>query len=218
MNLEQEDFACIAQIARHCDNDKLCIAVDEAWLFDLSPLLCDFVMDVEDNWDTATEPWNTLINGGEYEGCSGHTKRHKGLKTVLVYYAYARYVMLNGFNDSPNGMVQKKTNQFSLPKPMKEVEMFSDKYRSMGYYLWQQVEAYLCLNQDEFTGYDACNCKPCGCNGCCNSKTQARGYGFNGSNVSKVTRVLVNNRRRIIEEEDIELSGIFDETFDNTFQ
>lgn len=183
MDLVQSDFACIAQLATHCDTQKLCVAVEEAKIFDMEPTLCDLMLDVEANWDNTAEPWNTLINGGDYLGCNGKTKRHLGLKRVFVYYTYARYSVLNSFNDTPNGSVTK-TNNFSIPKPLKEIESFSDKYRSMAYRTWKGVEAYLCVNKDLFDNFNSYDCKKCGCNGTCNSD-KIKGYGFKGSNVSK---------------------------------
>lgn len=184
--IDKYNFECVGEVAKHCDNEKLCIAIQEAQLFDLDPLLCALFDEVVANWNNISEPWNTLINGGSYEDCKGRTKTFLGIKRVLVYYSYARYLMLNGFNDTPNGMVQK-TNNFSIPKPLKEVENFSDKYRSMGYKTWKQVERYLCLNKDlpEFEEFSSKNCKPCGCNDLCDSKTSVKGYGFKGKNISK---------------------------------
>ena len=183
MNLEQADFTCIGDVAKHCDNAKLCIAIDEAKIFDLQPLLCDLYGDVVENWESESEPWKTLIEGGTYEGCNGKDKTFLGVKRVFVYFAYARYIMLNGWNDTPNGSVQK-TNPFSIPKPLAELEGFSNKYRNFGFKTWKGVENYLCLNRDLFDNFNPKNCRACGCNENCGRPGQ-KGYSQRGTNITK---------------------------------
>lgn len=183
MNLEPSDFDCVAQLAKHCDLAKLCIAIEEAEVFDMKPLLCDLFPDVEEHWDDPKGDWDILINGGSYLGCNEKTRTMLGIKRMFIYFAYARYIMLNGWNDTPSGSVQK-TNQWSIPKPLKELESFSDKYRTFGYKTWKQVENYLCLNRDLFPSFDPCNCSGCGCNEKCDSGTP-KGYGSVGVNLTK---------------------------------
>lgn len=165
ITIVQNDFACIGQIAKHCDLPKLCIAIEEAKMFDLMPLLCnEMYFDVDANWTATT--YANLINGGQYVGCNNKQSFHFGLKKVLIYYAYSRYILINGFNDSPNGLVSK-TNDFSIPTPLKELQTFSDKYRNMGFDAWQSVQKYLCKNKETFTKFDATNCDcECDCTEC----------------------------------------------------
>lgn len=184
ISLNRTDFAIIGQVAKHCNLEKLQIAINEAILFDLKPLLCDLFIDVEANWDEEEGEWADIILPKEYEGCNGKTKTHQGLKEVLVRYAYARYVILNNFDDTPNGGVTKN-NEWSIPKPYSDLKQVSDRYRTMAYDQWKEVEAYICLNKDVYTDADLCNCKACGCNGCCGSKTKAKGYGIKGTNISR---------------------------------
>lgn len=211
--IEQSDFDCVGNVAKHCDLPKLCIAIQEAQEWDLNQLFCDldllstyeeidkYRQDLEvyeecllgDNPEECVEPIEpddyelkvNLFCGGTYESCSGKTKRHLGIKRVLVYYAYSRYVILNGFSDTPNGIVNK-TNEFSIPKSLNELEKFSDKYRTMGYESAKGVKDFLCRNKDVFTDFNDCDCKSCGCaNGCCDSRTKAKGYGYNGRIIEK---------------------------------
>lgn len=183
ISLNREDFYPIGQVAKHCNLEKLQIAINESILFDLKPLLCDLFIDVEANWDNTEGIWFDLIEPLEFEGCSGKTKTHQGLKNVLIRYAYARYTIINNLDDTPNGGVNK-TNEWSIPKPYSDLKQISDRYRNMGYDLWQEVEAYICLNKDVYENADF-DCKPCGCNGKCGSKTKIKGFGIKGSNISK---------------------------------
>lgn len=179
--ITKNDFQGIADLANHCDLNKLNTAIGEAQTFDLEELFCDFWYTITENWKV-TE-YETLINGGEYEGCKG-TRTFAGIKKVLAYYAYSRYIIINNFNDTPNGNVSK-TNDFSIPKTIKELEFIADKYRTMGYKEYQKATAYLCRNSEDFPDFNRGECKSCGCNGICGTKTSAKGYGISGSIITK---------------------------------
>ena len=180
----QEDFALIGQLAVHCDKEKLAIAIQESIIFDFEPLICENFVEISDKWDSDVTIWTALINGSTYKGCNDKDTRHLGLKKMLLYYIYARYTVMNNFNDTPNGSVTK-TNDFSLPKPLKELEQFADKYRSMGFSVWKGVQKYLCHKRADYTNLEINDCKACGCdNGNCKD-TAVKGYGIRGSNISK---------------------------------
>lgn len=179
--IRQSDFNGIADVAIHCDLRKLDQAIGEAQSFDLEELFCDFWNVIADNWD-ATE-YQVLIDGGVYEGCKGN-RSFAGVKKILAYYAYSRYIIINSFSDTPGGNVSK-SNDFSIPKTIKELEFVADKYRSMGYKEYQKATAYLCKNKDSFIDFDGYDCKSCGCNGICGSRTSTKGYGISGSIITK---------------------------------
>lgn len=184
IRLLQKDFDCIGQVAKHCNLTKLNIAINEAIKFDAKALLCGLLFEVSDNWESEDEKWDDLINGSTYEGCNGREISHAGFKEVLAYYAYARYLIINKTDDTASGTVQK-TNQFSMPTPLKEVYSISNRYRNMGAELWKDVEAFICTNKKDYPNADFSNCKGCGCNGSCGTKTNTRGFGISGNNVSK---------------------------------
>ena len=211
--IQQSDFTYIGQVAIHCDLDKLCIAINEATEFDLAKLFCDFwpniveIANEVENYQTLLADYNqcvidggddcvvpdipedydlknNLINGGSYTGCNGKTKTHLGVKRILVYYSYARYSILNSFNDTPNGNVLK-TNDFSIPKSLKELEMFSDKYRTMGYESFKSTLDFIGHNQNVFTDATCLDFKICGCGCSACGGTKAKGYGFKGRNIRR---------------------------------
>lgn len=180
--LVQSDFTGIGSIAKHCNLEKLDIAVNEAILFDLKPLLCDLFFEVDENWEDTEGIWFDLIAQKEFTGCNDRKKSHQGLKNALIRYSYARYVILNPYDDTPNGGVTK-SNDWSIPKPYNDLKQISDRYRSMAYEMWKEVEAYICLNNDIYDA-EQFDCKSCGCNGKCGSKTKSKGYGVRGTNIS----------------------------------
>ncbi len=195
MTLHQSDFDCVGLVAVHCDHKKLCIAIDEARLFDLRPLLCEYferAIGVVDEVDAylacladgsqpdCVEPENyeqkySFVYGGEYSGgCTSGS--HLGIKRVWTYFAYSRYLIINGFNDTPSGVV-RKTNEFSIPTPLAEVKSYADKYRSMGNIAFADLTAFICANRSVFP--ESCACRKCG------RGTQAKGYGNKGRIIRK---------------------------------
>lgn len=185
------DFECVGIVAKHCDLSKLCLATEEAKQFDLIPLFCyAIVHEILENWnlqdtDADFQKYKNLICGGTFEDCNGKLLLNPGFKKVWVYYAYARYILINGFNDTANGMVQKQSD-WSVPTPLKELNDFSNKYRSMGKQAFEVVIGYLCQNKENFPNFDDCNCKlDCGCIGSCSCGKTKKLTGFKFKTVRK---------------------------------
>lgn len=203
--ISQSDFDCVGLVATHCDLKKLCIATEESKVFDIIPLFCfDFVNDVLENWNisptlpdpTEENPENTIPNpefekyqklicGGNYEDGNGRQHFNMGFKKVWIYYAYARYILINQVNDTANGTVRKQ-NDWSVPTPLKEVNDISNKYRNMGKAAFESLQEFLCQNQSVYPKFDGCNCKKqCGCAGPCNCGKTKKLTGFKFSTVRK---------------------------------
>lgn len=197
MNLSPTQYNCIGILAKHCDLSKLCVAENEASNFDLAELFCDFWLDVETiNAEVKAyildpelpEPTNYeektfLLNGGVYLDCSEKQRPFEGVYKIMAYYSYARYIVLNGFNDTATGMVTK-TNEFSIPKTLKELEAFADKYRTMGFISFERTVRYICQNSEIFD-YSHCPTDKCGCGSENCGTTKAKGYGFRSRNINK---------------------------------
>lgn len=207
--IDQSDFDCIGDVARHCDLKKLCIAINEASDFDMPDMLCDFwnqglaiiqevksyqqaLKECQDNPDCETPPIPpenydqklALVCGGDYTACNDNIRHQNGLLRAWVYYAYSRYVVLNGFNDTPNGQVQK-TNDWSIPKPLKEVQSFADKYRSMAYDTLKKVLQYARIESDIFINLPIIENAGCKCGGGCNTSEGTKGYGTRSRIITK---------------------------------
>lgn len=204
ITLTKADFTIIGQVALHCDQRKLDIAINEAIQFDLRPLLCDFFYTLNDNWDNVTRRWTELIEGGNYLNCNDNNVSFMGMKKSLVYFAYSRYIIINSFDDTPNGQVTK-TNQFTIPKPLKEMEAYATKYKNMGMIALKDTEKYICKNEDatEFESYDFRTCELCTCDSC-EPHTEARSFGLRSNNITKfgdrTTETYREWRRRTIRE------------------
>lgn len=189
ITLTQSDFDRIGQVAKHCNLEKLNIAIQQAVLLDLKPLLCNLFNEVAEAWDGVVDPSGIsqqmydLINGGKFVNCRGYTEEQLGLKGILAYYSYARYLMENQADDTPNGLVSKNS-EWSIPKPLAEVERISDHYRNMGRQLYKSVEQYIYMNKDLFDGYCYEN-YACDCNGCCGLEPSNKGYGLRSKTIRK---------------------------------
>lgn len=199
MNLLPQQYNCIGILAKHCDLSKLCVAENEASNFDLAELFCDFWIEIEQidtevkAYDDTPEPKPTppvnytekkiLLDGGTYTDCGGKLRPFEGIYKTMAYYSYARYVMLNGFNDTATGLVQK-TNEFSIPIDQKALNNFSDKYRNMGLISFERTQRYICKNIDIFD-YSHCPKDKCGCGSDKCGGTKAKGYGFKSRNVNR---------------------------------
>lgn len=199
MNLQPQQYSYIGILAKHCDLSKLCVAEKEASNFDLSELFCDFWSEIEAIeseirlYDLSIDPLKvipvnytekkSLLNGGYYLGCDDKNRPFEGVYTILAYYSYSRYVILNGFSDTPNGLVQK-TNEFSIPKSLKELEQFASKYRDMGKTSFERTVHFICKNSEIFD-YEHCPANGCGCGSTKCGGTKAKGYGFRTFNINK---------------------------------
>lgn len=193
------DFNCVGVVTASCNLNKLCISIDDALTFDLEPLLCtSFLYDILDKWRAlialpVEEPipdelklWNSLIFGDTYTNCNGKLQRHLGIKRLWIYYAYANYVILNPFDDTPNGLAYK-SNEFSMPVPIKDLNGLSTTYKNKAFEAYKNIKEFLCLHKDNFLTFDACECQlSCGCVGTCScGSTKRVGTGFKFRTVKK---------------------------------
>lgn len=194
-----EYFRQIGIMTAHCNKAKLSTAINWARIFKLDELLCyGFMADVVDNWralialdpgaeiPTDLEKYKLLIYGSDYLDCDGKKSKHQqGLKSLWAHYAYAEYIRINHFDDTPNGLVGK-SNEFSIPTPTGDINNFSYKYDNMAKVLYKNIKEYLCINKDIFLKFDACDCNlSCGCSGSCSCGKIKRVTGFKFKSVKK---------------------------------
>lgn len=152
-----EDFNVIGDVARHHDKGKFSVSVSEAE-FDIIDLFGQYGYDIIASLkDDASNEFTLsgdstldqlLLNGGTYT--IGNMKlRHKGLKSLVMYFIYSRYILINSYNDTANGLVSK-TNEFSIPTPLKEIKDISEHYRNLAKDVSKGVIEFLCYNKDKF--------------------------------------------------------------------
>lgn len=127
--------------------------IREAQLFDLKPILCeDFYYDVLYNKDQ--EPYLTLLNGGNYIH-NDRTYTFLGLKSVLAYFTYARFIIK--FNVSTSYGNVTKINPFSESITQQEKRNLYYSYQKEANMIYQDVIKYLDRNSILFPSY-GCGC------------------------------------------------------------
>lgn len=90
---------------------KLNFCISEAQKYDVMPFLGDTLYllmeaDFTEPNTFATAKYEQLFNGSDYQ-YSNRTFRHEGIKAMLIYYAYARYVQNSNVNHTAFGLVEK---------------------------------------------------------------------------------------------------------------
>lgn len=85
--------------------------------------------------------YSNLLNGSTYT-INSKSYTHEGLKPVLVYYAYSRYIINKNDNDTAYGLVQKK-NEFSEPSNDKALTRKSDYANSIANAYLDSVISFL---------------------------------------------------------------------------
>ena len=152
--ITKEDVAKLLDVAHGVHVTHFDTFIREAQLFDLKPILCeDFYYDVLYNKNT--EPYATLLNGGNYI-YNGRTYTFLGLKAVLAYFTYARFIMKSSNTSTSYGNVTK-INPFSEPMSQQEKRNLYYNYQKEANMIYQDVVKYLDRNSILFPSY-ACRC------------------------------------------------------------
>jgi hypothetical protein len=89
----------------------------------------------------ALQLYSDLWNGSEWV-CNNKTYRHEGLKTVLVHFSYARYIMNSGQEETAFGVVVKKEEN-SEPISEKTLLRKIDNANSAAFAYFKDVEMFL---------------------------------------------------------------------------
>lgn len=92
--------------------------------------------------------YSDLFNGSIYD--RGDEKDfHEGLKAVLVYHSWARFLVNDGIQSTPSGFVIKQT-QYSAPVDPIRLSKMIAQARSGALQYEQMVESFLNLKSDEY--------------------------------------------------------------------
>jgi hypothetical protein len=103
--------------------------------------------------DLQTSPAGTanaaLLDGAEFENADGYTVKHQGLRYVMAYYIYARYVIESMVNDTYTGQIMKsrddgQTLSTGLLKTMQQ------EARNMANREWSLILDFLNLKVDDY--------------------------------------------------------------------
>ena len=153
--INKNDFIDYKQVSKARDIAAIESVIQEAQDIDLKALICrEFFYDILNNYQQ--EIYQKLIHGETYTDNDGNVVEFKGLKAVLVNFAYARYVLRGHMNDTAFGMVQKTTG-FSQPISASEKRDVRDRSIADANGYWQECKLYLKEKEDLFPKWKDCN-------------------------------------------------------------
>ena len=130
----------------------------EAQEFDLRPFLGDefylaLIADFETSPSLST--YGDLFNGVDYV-YNSDTYRNDGIKPMLIYYAYARYLNNAQSIITPNGIVSKENNN-STPVSEKTTARLVSQAMTGGKLYENRVLDYLVRNKQNYPLYKCLN-------------------------------------------------------------
>lgn len=147
-----EEIRAVKTIALNIQQAKeLTPYILEGQNFDLGKLLGDaFYLALIDDFTASPSltTYSDLFNGGSYVHNSV-TYYNYGLKNLIVYYAYARYVANSNVIATPTGFVHK-TNPHSENVTDKTVSRLTDNARSSALLIEDSVRLYLQRKKDDY--------------------------------------------------------------------
>lgn len=129
-------------------DDKLDPFILEAQQFDLKKLMGDaFYLDFINDFSAspALAKYADLFNGSEFI-YAGINYKHEGIKPVLCYLAYARYVLNSNVNATAYGTVRKKTEE-SEQVDDKTVQRLSNQAYAGALAYWEDVKRFIYVKQ-----------------------------------------------------------------------
>ena len=143
--VNRADIALFKQISKTVADAKLEDIIIQTQIDDIRPLLGDKLFnDLMNN----TDDYDTLMDGGVYT-YNGITYQNYGLKAVIAYYVYARYMMFGSVTDTPFGLVEKLNAQDSKPVDYPIKKSLYTSNRQSAFNIWLTVHDYLIRTNNE---------------------------------------------------------------------
>jgi hypothetical protein len=155
------DIQDFKALSKNTDTDKKVNPfIQEAQEFDLRPFMGDefYLKLVEEFKNTFPDSnYENLYQGSTWTK-NGKTYENPGLRSVLVYWSYARYLNKANTNSTAFGMVTK-TNPDSTPITDRTIDRLVSQANSGAKAYLNRVEFYINCNKDLFPQYD-CGIEP----------------------------------------------------------
>jgi V8-like Glu-specific endopeptidase len=108
----------------------------------------EFLQDITTH--ATSEPYKTLVEGGDFENSNGNTVTHKGLQFVLAYMVYSKYIGESFITDTFSGFVQKtRTDSEGISEGT--IRRLQEETRKLALTEWELIKEYLNLNTGSFT-------------------------------------------------------------------
>ena len=105
------------------------------------------LQNVQDNPTTSENL--TLLDGGTFSDCDGNTIKFKGLRYILAYMNYSKYIYESTISDSFTGMVSKnRTEATNLGNGSKKA--IQNDAREIALQEWELTKAFLNDNKETY--------------------------------------------------------------------
>lgn len=126
--------------------DQIATEIEEKELKNL--LGVALLQDLQDNPDT--EANTELLNGGEYSNYRGQTIKFKGLRYIIAYLNYSKYIGQSFVNDTFSGFVVKNRQESELINEG-TIKRLQNDNRQIALGEWELLREFLDLNTDTYT-------------------------------------------------------------------
>lgn len=126
--------------------DQLALEVENKELSDL--LGVALLQDLQTNPTLARNL--LLLNGDTFTDCNGNSIRHRGIRFVLAYINYSRYIGESFINDTFTGFVTKTRPDSELLSEG-NIKRLQLENRSIALKEWEIIKEYLDLKTDVYT-------------------------------------------------------------------
>jgi len=88
-----------------------------------------------------------LLDGGSFQDCQDNTIHFEGLRMVLAYFIYSKYIVKSKISDSFTGMVNKNRSE-ATDMSKGAIKDEQNDSRKIAFDEWDLVRAFLCENSD----------------------------------------------------------------------
>jgi len=124
---------------------------EEVQVEDLQKLIgFRFYQDIIQN--PATTANAALLDGGSYVGGDGVTYFYEGLKHVLAYFLFARYIKVSYKKDTYGGFVKKNFEESNQINKGSESDYHND-FRKIAFKYWEECECFIKNNSTDYPYY-----------------------------------------------------------------
>jgi len=145
--INRSDIAEYAQISDTVYDNVLKQHINLAQFVDVQKLMgVDFYNDMIRN--STDVKYTALLEGADYT-YSGTTYTNEGLKSVLVHYAYGRYILHGSQTDTPFGYVEK-LSQDSEKVDIAQKKSTAKMYQTTAFNYWENVKLFLDRNESTY--------------------------------------------------------------------
>jgi len=148
--ITRSDIAKYKQISKTPHDEKLNEQILDAQMLDIAPLLGERLYNKLLN---NTDGYTDLLEGVTYVYDSENYQCY-GLKMVICYYAYARYMMFSSVIDTPFSVVEK-LNDNSRPVEAATKKTIYNLNREAASQIWNNVSNY--LTRTKHPDFNYCN-------------------------------------------------------------